>query len=248
MKSIDPFIELSEEEYKDRLKKSTTLYIGNLSFYTVEAQLLELFSQCGQVVNLIMGLNKQTMMPCGFCFIQYATRSEAKIAVSNLSGCILDGRQIRVDWDQGFEPHRQFGRGKTGGQVRDEMRHIINGHRDEDRPVQAQALKNRFEDRRHGGGGRGRGHYDRGTDRGNDRGDRGDRGNDRENFARKRTYRDREENNDEENGNEENQNDGMYKRRRFNNYNQNPRFSHNNRYNDNQQMDGGENYKQRESS
>ncbi len=48
---------LSQEEYKERLKNSTTLYVGNLSFYTNEQQLQEFFSLCGQVVNLIMGLN-----------------------------------------------------------------------------------------------------------------------------------------------------------------------------------------------
>lgn len=29
---------------------------------------------------------------------------------------------IRVDWDAGFIEGRQYGRGKTGGQVRDEYR------------------------------------------------------------------------------------------------------------------------------
>jgi len=55
---INQPLELSPEEYKERLKLSTTLYVGNLSFYTNECQLLEFFGQCGQVVNLIMGLNK----------------------------------------------------------------------------------------------------------------------------------------------------------------------------------------------
>lgn len=32
----------------------------------------------------------------------------------------LDGQLIRVDWDVGFSEDRQFGRGKSGGQVRDE--------------------------------------------------------------------------------------------------------------------------------
>jgi len=34
----------------------------------------------------------------------------------------LDDRIIRCDWDLGFEEGRQFGRGKSGGQVRDEFR------------------------------------------------------------------------------------------------------------------------------
>lgn len=52
------------------LKKSTTLYIGNLSFFTSESQIYELFSTCGEVKMIIMGLNKNTKTPCGFCFVE----------------------------------------------------------------------------------------------------------------------------------------------------------------------------------
>eukprot|EP00484_Ammonia_sp_Unknown_P024797 CAMPEP_0197034772 /NCGR_PEP_ID=MMETSP1384-20130603/12757_1 /TAXON_ID=29189 /ORGANISM="Ammonia sp." /LENGTH=236 /DNA_ID=CAMNT_0042464727 /DNA_START=316 /DNA_END=1026 /DNA_ORIENTATION=- len=40
-----------------------------------------------------------------------------------LNGTKLDDRIIRADLDPGFEPGRQFGRGATGGQVRDDRRH-----------------------------------------------------------------------------------------------------------------------------
>ena len=127
----DKHSRLSREEYFERLKTSTTLYIGNLSFFTLESQLLDIFSQCGEVVNLVMGLNKQTKTSCGFCFVEYARREEAALAVDLLNKAMIDGRTIRVDWDYGFEPQRQFGRGKQGGQVRDEMRN----ERDDDRPM-----------------------------------------------------------------------------------------------------------------
>ena len=39
-----------------------------------------------------------------------------------VNGTRLDDRIIRTDWDTGFIEGRQFGRGKTGGQVRDEYR------------------------------------------------------------------------------------------------------------------------------
>ena len=34
----------------------------------------------------------------------------------------LDDRQVRTDWDTGFSEDRRYGRGKSGGQVRDEYR------------------------------------------------------------------------------------------------------------------------------
>jgi nuclear cap-binding protein subunit 2 len=111
----DRHSKLSKEDYSERLRNTTTLYVGNLSFFTLESQLMEIFSQCGQVVNLIIGLNKQKMQPCGFCFVEYATRQEASFAVDLLNRSLVDGRPIRVDWDYGFEPQRQFGRGKMGG-------------------------------------------------------------------------------------------------------------------------------------
>lgn len=39
-----------------------------------------------------------------------------------INGTRLDDRVIRTDWDAGFIEGRQYGRGKTGGQVRDEYR------------------------------------------------------------------------------------------------------------------------------
>ena len=65
---------LSPEAYMEKLGRSTTLYVGNLSFFTVEFQLYEFFGRCGPVKNVIMGLNKRNMTPCGFCFVEYFTR------------------------------------------------------------------------------------------------------------------------------------------------------------------------------
>jgi len=39
-----------------------------------------------------------------------------------INGTRLDDRIIRTDWDWGFVEGRQYGRGKSGGQVRDEYR------------------------------------------------------------------------------------------------------------------------------
>ncbi|OMJ09088.1 Nuclear cap-binding protein subunit 2 [Smittium culicis] len=39
-----------------------------------------------------------------------------------VNGTKLDGRLIRTDLDPGFKEGRQFGRGRSGGQVRDEYR------------------------------------------------------------------------------------------------------------------------------
>jgi len=112
----------SMEEYLECLRTSTTLYIGNVSFYTTEEQIWELFVKAGPVRAIIMGLDKNLKTPCGFCFVEYHNRGDAERAVKYLNGTKLDDREIRIDFDWGFQEGRQFGRGKSGGQVRDEYR------------------------------------------------------------------------------------------------------------------------------
>jgi len=99
-----------------------------LSFYTTEEQIYELFTKCaspedgGGIKRIIMGLDRNTRTPCGFCFVEYYTHAEALASMRYVSGTKLDERIIRCDLDMGYKEGRQFGRGKSGGQVRDEHR------------------------------------------------------------------------------------------------------------------------------
>ncbi|XP_061949863.1 nuclear cap-binding protein subunit 2-like isoform X1 [Populus nigra] len=112
----------NQEEFEHALQTSTTVYIGNMSFYTTEEQVYELFSRAGEIKKIIMGLDKNSKTPCGFCFVLYYSREDTEDAVKFISGTILDDRPIRVDFDWGFQEGRQWGRGRSGGQVRDEYR------------------------------------------------------------------------------------------------------------------------------
>lgn len=71
----------------------------------------------GDVKRVIMGLDRVKKTPCGFCFVEYYERSDAFNAVCYINGTKLDNRIIRTDWDAGFKEGRQYGRGKSGGQV-----------------------------------------------------------------------------------------------------------------------------------
>lgn len=50
--------------------------------------------------------------------MRYYTREEGEYAMRYVNGTRLDDRIIRTDWDHGFKEGRQYGRGKSGGQVR----------------------------------------------------------------------------------------------------------------------------------
>lgn len=108
---------------------SSTIYVGNLSFYTSEEQIYELFGKCGTIKRIIMGLDRFKFTPCGFCFVIYETPQEAKNAIKYFGGTKLDDKVITIDMDPGFEDGRQFGRGKSGGQVSDEMRFEFDASR-----------------------------------------------------------------------------------------------------------------------
>ncbi|KAK6058517.1 hypothetical protein COOONC_03914 [Cooperia oncophora] len=80
--TVAPISEYRDQRFQGTLKEqtlalrtSTTLYIGNLSFYTSEDQLYELFGRAGEVKRVIVGLDRFKKSPCGFCFVIYFART-----------------------------------------------------------------------------------------------------------------------------------------------------------------------------
>jgi len=94
-------------QYLESIKLSSTVYVGNLAFYTSEEQILKLFSSAGCIKNLVMGLNQIKRTPCGFCFIEYYSRSSALTAVNFLNNTMLDKKKIYVNIDPGMKEGRQ---------------------------------------------------------------------------------------------------------------------------------------------
>ena len=110
----------SKEEYLDALSKSSTVYVGNLTFTVDSESVTALFERVGPVRRVIMGINPNNMTPCGFCFVEYVRRADALAAVASLSGVTFFGRPVQVDIDPGFREGRQFGRGSSGNQSKDD--------------------------------------------------------------------------------------------------------------------------------
>jgi hypothetical protein len=96
--------------------------VGNLSFYTSELQIQETMSIVGPIKRMIMGLNKNTKTPCGFCFVEYFTHEHAVECLKFINQSKCDDRVIKCELDGGFHEGRQYGRGVAGGQIRDEKR------------------------------------------------------------------------------------------------------------------------------
>lgn len=64
-----------------------------------------------------MGLDRIKKTPCGFAFVEFVSRDSTLQCKRFVDGARLDDRYIRVDLDPGFREGRQFGRGRSGGQV-----------------------------------------------------------------------------------------------------------------------------------
>ena len=111
------------------LKRSSTLYVGNLAFSTRSRHLRAAFGTVGPVEAVHVGLDRFRKTPCGFAFVKYRRRADALRSISLLTGTKLDGNVIRVELDAGFKPGRQYGRGTSGGQVRDDRRRTVDPSR-----------------------------------------------------------------------------------------------------------------------
>lgn len=144
---------------KDSLT-SATIYIGHLMLNTTEEQIYEVFSQCGRIKRVIMGLNAHDQSPTGFCFVVFRSPKGALDSVKYLNKTKINGRTIEIDLDSGFEDGRQYGRGENGAQksqYHPNRRSYRSGGRD--------GSRGRFNRRGRGRGGRG----GRGRGRGRDR-------------------------------------------------------------------------------
>ena len=75
----------------------TKLYVGNLSFETMEDDLKSLFSACGTVTSCNLIIDKFTSKSRGFAFVEMATDAEAAKAISEMNGKDVGGRKLTVN-------------------------------------------------------------------------------------------------------------------------------------------------------
>jgi cold-inducible RNA-binding protein len=73
------------------------LFVGNLSYQTMENDLQEYFSQAGVVTSVNLMLDKFTGKSRGFAFVEYSTAEEANKAVEMFHGKEFQGRPLTVN-------------------------------------------------------------------------------------------------------------------------------------------------------
>lgn len=84
-------------------KDSAWIYIGGINFDLNEGDIITVFSQYGEVVNINYVRDKVTGKPRGFAFLCYEDQRSTNLAVDNLNGITLVGRTIRVDHVENYK-------------------------------------------------------------------------------------------------------------------------------------------------
>ena len=89
-----------------------TIYIGNLSFQAEQEDLLDLFSQYGEVKSASLPLDRETGRKRGFGFVEMNTDEDEQKAIDDLQNVEWMGRMIRVNK---ATPRERTGGGGGGG-------------------------------------------------------------------------------------------------------------------------------------
>lgn len=102
-------IELGLDEagsWHDRYKHSAYVYAGGLPFNLTEGDVLAVFSQYGEIVDVHLVRDKKTKKSRGFAFLAYEDQRSTVLAVDNLSGARVAGRTIRVEHVDNYRKKR----------------------------------------------------------------------------------------------------------------------------------------------
>ena len=94
------------------------LFVGNLSYQTMENDLQDYFSQAGVVSSVNLMLDKFTGKSRGFAFIEFANPAEANKAVEMFHGQDFQGRALTVNIARPREERAPRGNSSRGNGAR----------------------------------------------------------------------------------------------------------------------------------
>ncbi|CAG8698950.1 15716_t:CDS:2 [Funneliformis mosseae] len=80
-------------QYRD----SPYIFVGNIPFDLTEGDIITIFSQYGEILDIQLVRNRETGESKGFGFLRYEDQRSTILAVDNLNNFTLLGRTLRVD-------------------------------------------------------------------------------------------------------------------------------------------------------
>ncbi|KAJ8310765.1 hypothetical protein KUTeg_012630 [Tegillarca granosa] len=100
---------IGKKSWHDQYKDSAWIFIGGLPYDLTEGDVVCVFSQYGEIVNINMVRDQKTGKTKGFCFICYEDQRSTVLAVDNLNGIKLLGRTLRVDHVENYKAPKEHG-------------------------------------------------------------------------------------------------------------------------------------------
>ena len=105
----------------------TRLFVGNLSYQTMENDLQDYFAQAGAVTSVNLMLDKMTGKSRGFAFVEFGSLEEANKAIEQFHNKEFQGRALTVNIARPREerpPQQRWSGGgsRDGGYERRERR------------------------------------------------------------------------------------------------------------------------------
>eukprot|EP01016_Furgasonia_blochmanni_P025193 TRINITY_DN2712_c0_g1_i4.p1 TRINITY_DN2712_c0_g1~~TRINITY_DN2712_c0_g1_i4.p1 ORF type:complete len:257 (+),score=78.09 TRINITY_DN2712_c0_g1_i4:166-936(+) len=91
-------------DYKD----SAYIFVGGLNYELNEGDIAIIFSQYGEISDVLLQRDKKTGKSKGFAFIAYEDQRSTVLAVDNFNGAEVCGRSIRVDHVRKFRPPKEY--------------------------------------------------------------------------------------------------------------------------------------------
>ncbi|KAF5275072.1 hypothetical protein FQA39_LY07009 [Lamprigera yunnana] len=86
-----------KSSWHDQYRHSAWVFIGGLPYDLTEGDVISVFSQYGEIVNINLVRDKDTGKSKGFCFLCYEDQRSTVLAVDNFNAIKILGRTIRVD-------------------------------------------------------------------------------------------------------------------------------------------------------
>lgn len=91
------------------------LYVGNLPYDTVDADLEKIFSQVGTVTSAQVIKDRESGRSKGFGFVEMSSSDEANAAITKFHGTDFNGRPLTVNLARPREERSGGGGGFRGG-------------------------------------------------------------------------------------------------------------------------------------
>jgi RNA-binding motif X-linked protein 2 len=98
----------TEGSWHSQYSKSAYIYIGNLDPRLTEGDIITVFSQFGDIVDINLARDKESGKSQGFCFLAYENQKSTILAIDNMIGFPLIGRPLRVDHILDYKPPKRY--------------------------------------------------------------------------------------------------------------------------------------------